>query len=155
MLLYRPIPLSNLTGKITLLFESYERDRVNALLNDGTKLQAVIQPVSVEVSDKIRGFFYGHVFEWVAGVYEKHVQESVTCDRKEFGKNLLKAIYERESNKYEFFGIDFKVDEKPLSFSRSDSTKRIMRAIDIWTVFFAEKVGETFPQPDKEWKIKR
>lgn len=155
MLLHRAVPISNATGKITILFEDYERERVNDMLKNGTLLQAVIEPVSVEVTDGIRGFFFGHVFKWVTAVYEKHTQETVYSNKVEFGKNLLKAIYERESSKFEFCGIEFKVEDKPLSFSRNDSAKRIMRAVDIWTLWFAENLQETFPQPDKDWKVKK
>lgn len=154
-ILYRPVPLSAATGKIQILFEDYERERILDLLKNGVKLQVVIDTPSVEVSDEIRGFFYGHVFKWVASIYEKHTQEVVTCNKVEFGKSLLKAIYDEQKGKFEFCGVGFEVDKKPLSFSRNDSTKRLMEATDIWTLWFANNLGETFPIPDKLWKLNK
>lgn len=168
-ILYRAVPISNATGKILILFEDYERAIVTEALKNGMQLQVIVEPIGAEVSDGIRGFFYGHVFKWAANVYEKHTQEKIYKDKTEFGKELLKAIYKQEferlknekeeaeqaGEQIEFCGIEFNVGDKPLSFSRTDSNKRIMQAIDIWTLWFAETLQETFPQPDKDWRVKK
>jgi len=157
---YRRIPLhlvmeKNLNGvevpKIIPLFVPHERDKIVQAMREGMKFESDIEPVGLPVTDPVRGFFFGHVFQWVVDVYEKYTQEDVTCKPELFAKSFLGAIYKGECQKYSFGDITFNVEVKPISFSKSESMKRMNHAIDIWTKFFAE-LGETFPIPDKEWR---
>ena len=156
-ILYRYVPLKLFGTNIIPIFERYERERITELLANGRRVSVLYVLDEMNVTDPIRAFFYGHVFEWVTEIYEKYTQQDIAHDisRQEFGKTLLKAIWAKDSNDFEFYdGIRFSVDRIPISFSRNDSIKRIMEATDIWTKYFAE-LGEDFPIPDKEWRIKK
>lgn len=139
------------TKAIVPLFVPHEREKIIAAMESGTKFDSDIEPVGLPVTDPVRGFFYGHVFEWVCGIYEKYTQEDITCKRDLFAKSLLGAIFKKQYTNFEFGDLSFTVLNEPISFSKNESMKKMNHAIDIWTKFFAE-LGETFPIPDKEWR---
>ncbi len=156
----RAIPLSDITGKLLPVLEPYEIDLIRTTLSEGKRLYFLgglgteIKPVS----DPMRAFFFGHVFNWVTSVYEKYTQETVKGDAKDrqlFGRRMLEAIYKAETETIQFKGLQIVMEIDPISFSSNGSDMgKLLNAIDVWTSWFATELGETFPQPDPHYKLK-
>lgn len=153
----REVVVSDVTGTLTPLLENYERKNIKELIAKGKKVVCVFKFGKKEVSDPVRKFFYGHVFYWVTAMVEKYAQEDVLIDKQLYGKRFLNKLYElkngKKCTKHSFLDVDFETEEEELSYSKKGDMEILFKAVDIWTLWFAEKLGETFPIPDPLWRI--
>jgi 23S rRNA maturation mini-RNase III len=141
---------------LTIGVEVYEMVNFMAYYDMNKHRTSVIcEKVKAEVSDDMRAFFYGVVFAWVKGVFEARYQRQINVDTNTWAKDVLNSIYLETKGAETIVIGNVKINSNvaPISFSRNETSERLQEAIDIWTVWFAENLGATFPIPDPTKKI--